>query len=70
MEVVGHQFTVFGDDDKVQLFYQYFRPSRTGRPVKAMASAESVQAVGDEWTMVYLNRETGEMRESLDDVAD
>ena len=70
MEVVGHQFTVFGDDDRVQLFYQYFRPSRTGRPVSAMVSAESIQAVGDEWTMVYLNRETGEMRESLDDEAD
>ena len=38
--------------------------------MKAMASAESIQAVGDEWTMVYLNRETGESREFLDDEAD
>ena len=70
MKVVGHEFRVLEDDDKVQLFYLYLRPSRTGRPVKAMVSAESIQAVGDEWTMVYLNRETGERRESLDDEAD
>ena len=64
MEVVGHEFSVF--DDKVQLFYLY----KTGRPMKAMTSAEAVQAVGDEWTIVYLNRETGEKRESLDGEAD
>ena len=62
--VVGHEFRVF--DDKVQLFYLY----ETGRPVKAMVSAESIQAIGDEWTMVYLNRETGEKREFLDDEPD
>lgn len=42
----------------------------TGKPMKAMAAAVSVQAVGHEWTMVYLNRETGEKRESMDDGAD
>ena len=61
MEVAGHEFAVF--DDKEQFFYLY----NTGKPMKAMTSAESVQSVGDEWTMVYLNRETGEKRESLDD---
>ena len=60
MEIEGHEFMVF--DDKVQLFYLY----KTGKPMKAMASAESVQPVGDEWSMVYLNRETGEKRGSLD----
>ena len=64
IEVVGHQFMVF--DDKIQLFYLY----ETGKPVKAMASAEFIQAVGDEWTTVYLNRETGERREFLDDEVD
>ena len=64
VEIVGHEFSVF--DDKVQLFHLY----KTGKPMKAMASAESLQAVGDEWTMVYLNRETGERRESLDDESD
>ena len=64
IEIVGHEFSVF--DDKVQLFYLY----KTSRPIKAMASAESIEAVGDEWTLVYLNRETGERRESLDDEAD
>ena len=38
IEVVGHEFRVF--DDKMQLFYLY----ETGKPVKAMASAESIQA--------------------------
>ena len=61
IEVVGHEFRVF--DDKVQLFYLY----ETGKPMKAMASAESIQAVGDEWTMVYLNRDTNERREFLDE---
>ena len=64
IEVVGHEFRVF--DDKMQLFYLY----ESGKPMKAMASAESIQAVGDEWTMVYLNRETNERREFLDDEAD
>ena len=64
VEIVGHEFSVL--DDKVQLFHLY----KTGKPIKAMASAESLQAVGDEWTMVYLNRETGERRESLDDESD
>ena len=64
IEVVGHEFSVF--DDKVQLFYLY----KTGKPMKAMASAESIQAVGDEWMMVYMHRETGERREFLDDAVD
>ena len=64
IEVVGHEFRVF--DDKMQLFYLY----ETGKPVKAMASAESIQAVGDEWAMVYLNRETAEKREFLDEEAE
>ena len=61
IEIVGHEFSTI--DDQVQLFYQY----KTDRPMKAMASAGSVEAVGDEWSMVYLNRATGEKRESLDD---
>ncbi len=61
IEVEGHEFRVF--EDKVQLFYLY----KTGRPMKAMTSAESIEPVGDEWTMVYLNRETGKKRETLDD---
>ena len=64
IKVVGHEFLVF--DDRMRLFYLY----ETGKPVKAMASAESIQAVGDEWTMVYLNRETNERREFLDDEVD
>ncbi len=64
IEVVGHEFIEF--DDKVQLFYLY----KTGKPMKTMASAESMQAVGDEWMMVYLHRETGERREFLDDAVD
>ena len=64
IKVVGHEFMVL--DDKMQFFYIY----ETDRPGKAMASAKSVQAVGDEWTMVYLNRETTERREFLDDVVD
>ena len=64
IEVVGHEFLVI--DDKMRLFYRY----ETGQPVKAMASAESIHAVGDEWTMVYLNRETNEKREFLDDELD
>ena len=58
--VVGHEFIVY--DDTVQLFYLY----KTQKPMKAMASSESVQPVGDEWTVVYLNRDTGEKRESME----
>ena len=61
IEVEGHEFRVF--EDKVQLFYLY----KTGKPLTAMTAAESVESVGDEWSMVYLNRDTGEKRESLDD---
>ena len=63
-EIVGHEFNVI--DDQVQLFYLY----KTERPVKTMASAESIQTIGDDWTVVYLNRETGEKRASLDDEAE
>lgn len=61
IEVAGHEFVVF--DGKVQLFYLY----NTGKPMKAMTAAESIEAVGEEWSVVYLNRETMETRESLDD---
>ena len=61
IEIVGHEFSAI--DDQVQLFYLY----KTDKPMKAMASAQSVEAVGDDWSMVYLNRATGEKRESLDD---
>ena len=61
IEVEGHEFIVF--EDEVQLFYRY----KTDQSMKAMTSAESVEAVGDEWTMVYLHCETGERRSSLDD---
>ncbi|MXY66773.1 MAG: hypothetical protein F4206_09855 [Gammaproteobacteria bacterium] len=64
VKVTGHEFSLI--DDRVQLFYRY----DIGRPVKAMASAESVEAVGSEWTVAYLNRETGEKRKSLDNEAD
>ena len=61
IEIVGHEFLVF--DGKMRLFYRY----EIDNSVKALASAESIHAVGDEWTMVYLNRETNEKREFLDD---
>ena len=50
-------------EDKVQLFYL----CKTGKPLTAITAAESVEPVGDEWSMVYLNRDPGERRESLDD---
>ena len=61
IEVTGHEFMVF--DGKVQLFYHY----DTGKPMKAMAVAESIEAVGDEWSVVYLNPETMDKKETLDD---
>lgn len=61
IEVEGHEFMLF--EGEMQLFYRY----KTGQSMKAMIPAASVKAVGDEWTMVYLNRETGERRSSLDD---
>ena len=63
MIVAGHQFVLVDGD--VKLFYLY----DTGKPMKAMVSADAVQPVGDEWTLVYLNRETGQKRETLDDDA-
>lgn len=60
VEIVGHEFIVL--DDTVQLFYRY----KTGKPMTTMTSADSIQPVGDEWTIVYLNRETGEKRDTLD----
>lgn len=64
MKVVGHEFMVF--EDKLQLFYIY----NMGKSMKAMTSEESIHAIGDEWTMVYLNRKTGEKRQSLEDDMD
>ena len=64
IEIEDHEFRLI--DDTVQLCYVY----RTDMPMKAMASADSVHAVGDEWSIVFINRKTGETRESLDDESD
>ena len=61
MEIIGHEYSAI--NDQIQLFYLY----KTNRPIKAMVSADFVEAIGDEWSTVYLNRTTGEKRESLDD---
>ena len=61
MEITGHEYSAI--NDQIQLFYLY----KTNRPIKAMVSADFVEAIGDEWSTVYLNRATGEKRESLDD---
>ena len=64
MEIEGQEFTVF--EDKIHLFCLH----KTEKPMKAMASAKSAQTIGDEWTMIHLNRETGEKRQSLEDDMD
>lgn len=46
----------------MQLFYRYKVPVGG-----ALASARDVELVGDEWTLVDWNSETGETRESLDE---
>ena len=61
IEVVGHQFVPI--DDEAKLFYLY----DAGSAIPAMVAADAVQPVGDEWNLVYLNRKTGETRETLDD---
>ncbi len=61
MEIIGHEYSAI--NDQMQLFYLY----KTNRPIKAMVSADFGEAIGGEWSTVYLNRATGEKRESLDD---
>ena len=67
IEVVGHKFELF--EDEFQLFY-YYNETTNGRQVRGMVRARSIEPVGDEWTIAYLNRETNEKRESLDDGAE
>lgn len=67
IEVVGHEFRVF--EDEFQLFYLYDAPTN-GRQLRAMVPASSITHVGDNWTKVYLNCETNEKREFLDDGAE
>ncbi len=57
IKVLGHEFI-----DR-HLFYHY----KTDKQGKAMASAEFIEHVGDEWRIVYLNRGTKEKREDPDD---
>lgn len=67
IEVVGHKFELF--EDEFQLFYHY-NETTNGRQVRGMVRARSIEPVGDDWTIAYLNRETNEKRESLDDGAE
>lgn len=66
IEVVGHEFMEL--DDKVELYYRY--KTTNGKGIRTMAPAKSIEAVGDEWKLVYLNCETRERREFLDDGAE
>lgn len=66
IEIVGHEFMEL--DDKVELYYRY--KTTNGKGIRTMAPAKSIEAVGDEWKLVYLNCETRERREFLDDGAE
>ena len=48
-----------------KLFYRY-RVEKS--QVKALVAAEAIEAVGDEWQLVYWNPETGQYQDTLDDL--
>jgi DEAD/DEAH box helicase domain-containing protein len=47
-----------------KLFYRY----RLGARGKAMVPADTIEAAGDEWSLIYWNPETGEYVETIDDL--
>ena len=47
-----------------KLYYRY----RLGRTGRAMVAADAIEAVGDEWSLVYWNPETGEYLDAIDDL--
>ena len=58
--ITGHQLMQMGDG--LHLVYTY-----EGRGFTASIPGDRVTAVGDDWSTVYWNPETGERRESFDD---
>lgn len=61
IEITGYEFVEI--EDRLQLFYRH----KTNMTGSALVSAAKVKPVGDDWSMVWWNPETGEIRESLDD---
>lgn len=67
IEIIDRSFFDLGDGPK--LFYQY-RTGTTADDTTQMVLAERVEAVGDDWNLIYWNPETGETRDSFDDSND
>lgn len=55
---------IMSGEGEPKLFYRY----RLGASGKAMVPAETIEATGDEWSLVYWNPETGEYVDAIDDL--
>jgi hypothetical protein len=62
IEIVGTELVAI--DGPSRLFYRY----RAKNNVTALVSSDSVEAVGDLWSMSYWNPATGEYKEVVDDL--
>lgn len=62
IEIVGPEFVTI--DGPPRLFYRY----RVSGAATALASAESVEAVGDHWSMTFWQPNTNEYKDTTDDL--
>ena len=62
IEVTGYELMDLGEG--LKMFYSYGTEARG----KAMLPMANAIPIGDNWDMVYWNSETGEVRDSIDDV--
>jgi hypothetical protein len=55
---------IISGEGSPKLYYRY----RLGSAGKAMVPAETIEATGDEWSLVYWNPETAEYVDAVDDL--
>ncbi len=68
IEITDYELIDQGGDVRLEYLYKNLPERITYSPVKQRMPAEHIKEVGDEWYKVYWNPETGETRESLDDL--
>lgn len=62
IEIIGVELVTI--DGPPRLFYRY----KTKNNASALVSADSVEAVGDIWSMSYWHPASGEYKEAVDDL--
>ena len=63
IEIIEPEIVSF--EGSTKLFYRY----RTRKSqVKALVAAEAIEAVGDEWQLVFWNPQTGQYQDTMDEL--